>query len=290
MKQHVVPQNIMSVEFKIIGDLTIHQFVYIAIAGGICFVLYVAYLPGIIKWMLIIIVGFIGILVALAKVNERPFDVWISNFIVAILLPTERVWKKEYTIPDFLVSQKKLDSLKPIKIDQRNSYKKLNNYLHSINMQTDAISRYNTKMDIEEIKFLNSIKDTIDGLNKKETITEKNNSAILPISANIYTNPAGAKINDSNVLSNNPINDTNTESSNEEKIKNIVPTEPASTLQEESNENDTTNNIALDEDKHNAVGIDKLDINSVGSDNFDINAVGIIILSFSQQGINIYWR
>jgi len=34
-KQHAVPQNIMDVEFKLIGDLTMRQFAYLIIFGGL---------------------------------------------------------------------------------------------------------------------------------------------------------------------------------------------------------------------------------------------------------------
>ncbi|PIS12639.1 hypothetical protein COT69_02950, partial [candidate division WWE3 bacterium CG09_land_8_20_14_0_10_39_24] len=32
-RQHPVPQNIMSVEFKLVGDLTVRQFMYLIIGG-----------------------------------------------------------------------------------------------------------------------------------------------------------------------------------------------------------------------------------------------------------------
>jgi len=159
MKQHTVPQNIMSVEFKIVGDLTVRQFIYISIAGGLCFLVYLSFFPFILKFLLIVIFLLLGVLVTFAKINERPFDQWITNFVAAILLPTERVWRKESKVPEYLIDHTLSTTQTNNKIDatEVTGYSKVINYIHSRRLPTDDKYKPNTKMDIEEIKMMTGI-------------------------------------------------------------------------------------------------------------------------------------
>lgn len=69
--EYQVPQFI-EVENKIVGPLTLAQFIYIAGAGGLC-VLFFFYLPAFIAFILsALVVGFAGAL-AFYKVNGKPF-------------------------------------------------------------------------------------------------------------------------------------------------------------------------------------------------------------------------
>ena len=103
-KQHAVPQNIMSVEFKLIGSMTVRQFVYAA-AGVIgAYLTYASTLPGIFKWPLVIVIGLGGVGFAFVPVQDRGLDIWIRNFLMAISKPTLRIWKKEPLPPVFLLS------------------------------------------------------------------------------------------------------------------------------------------------------------------------------------------
>lgn len=155
MKQHTVPQNIMSVEFKIIGDLTIRQFIYVTIAGGISFIFWLTIPVALLKYTLIIISILIGIMITFAKVNERPFDEWINNLITAIMLPTQRVWRKSSHIPYYLLLAEKRPEAE--KVEREQGYSKFVTYLNSRSLPTDDVYRPNTKLDIEEIKMLTNI-------------------------------------------------------------------------------------------------------------------------------------
>lgn len=156
MRQHTVPQNIMSVEFKIFGDLTIRQFTYISIAGGLAFIFYLTLLPGIIKYPLIVISILIGILVTFGKINERPFDIWINNFITAVLLPTQRVWRKQAYFPYYLIDSQSSKVVNEKK-KETVSDDKVSLFLRSRNLPTDDTYKFNTRLDIDEIKSLASI-------------------------------------------------------------------------------------------------------------------------------------
>ena len=97
-KQHAVPQNIMDVEFKLIGDLTMRQFAYLLANGLVAYICF--NLPlGFFKIPTIIFFAVLGLGLAFATIEERGLDQWIVNFIRAVYAPTQRVWKKEPTIP-----------------------------------------------------------------------------------------------------------------------------------------------------------------------------------------------
>ncbi|HAJ44811.1 MAG: hypothetical protein UV53_C0011G0008 [Candidatus Azambacteria bacterium GW2011_GWE1_42_9] len=71
MTQYQVPQFI-DMESRIIGPLTLKQFLYLAMAGAILFVLWFLLIPAI--WMVIAVpVAAIAATFAFLKINDRPF-------------------------------------------------------------------------------------------------------------------------------------------------------------------------------------------------------------------------
>src|SRR3990167_3116474 len=102
MEQHPVPSHIASFEFKLFGNLTIRQFVTLAIPASIGAIIFFSGLPDLIRFPLSgLFVGF-GLLIALVPFGGRPFHKWIMAFFKAILSPTQRIWIKEAKIPEFL--------------------------------------------------------------------------------------------------------------------------------------------------------------------------------------------
>lgn len=103
-KQHAVPQNIMDVEFKLIGDLTIRQFAYLMFCGGVAYSATVMDL-GIFKWPIVIFFVLLGVGLAFVPIQERGLDEWMVNFFRAIYTPTLRIWRKEPQIPSAFVRE-----------------------------------------------------------------------------------------------------------------------------------------------------------------------------------------
>ena len=91
-KQHPVPQNIMEVEFKLIGDMTIRQFSYVAAGGFLCYLIFSGGLPALIRWPLLFLISFLSLGAAFLPVEDQGLDEWIRNFFVATYSPTQRVW------------------------------------------------------------------------------------------------------------------------------------------------------------------------------------------------------
>lgn len=105
MEQHPIPQNISSFQFKLIGDITLKQFTYVA--GG----LILAYLatkitlvPSLLRWPIAGFFALLGFGLAFLPIEERPLDRWLASFIKSIYSPTQYVWKKSNPPPDILLT------------------------------------------------------------------------------------------------------------------------------------------------------------------------------------------
>jgi hypothetical protein len=96
--QHAVPQNIMDVEFKLIGDLTMRQFSYLCVCGGLAYLNF-EFIPGIFKFPVSLGFVVLGLSLAFVPIQERGLDQWIINFFRAVYSPTQRIWKKSVTLP-----------------------------------------------------------------------------------------------------------------------------------------------------------------------------------------------
>ncbi len=93
MQQFVVPQFIDN-EDKILGPITVRQFIIVLVTALVVFVFYktLRFAPFL---LVSFFVGGFGIVLAFVKVNGRPFHYFILNVIQITIRPALRVWKKE---------------------------------------------------------------------------------------------------------------------------------------------------------------------------------------------------
>lgn len=105
MERHAVPQNIMEVEFKLFGALTVRQFGYLAGGLILALIIYFTPLPGLLRFALIIISVLLGLFLSLVRINGQSSSVWLTNFIVAMFTSQERVWKKTGVVPEIFQEQ-----------------------------------------------------------------------------------------------------------------------------------------------------------------------------------------
>ena len=102
MEQHAVPREITSFEFKLIGFMTIRQFYYLLVFGGIAIVFYfLMVIPYINYFVMTLSIG-VGVALAFGKYNERPIDNLIKNLITHLLLPTQYLYLKKNDPPEYL--------------------------------------------------------------------------------------------------------------------------------------------------------------------------------------------
>ena len=96
MEAHPIPQNVTSFQFKLVGDMTLKQFIYLAIGAAIAYFLFVflAHDYPLITWPIIIVSVLLGVSFAFLPIGSRPLDHWLAAFLKAIYSPTKRAWKK----------------------------------------------------------------------------------------------------------------------------------------------------------------------------------------------------
>lgn len=99
MQQHPVPQNVTQYQFRLVGDMTLKQF--LELLGGIvvAYLFYSSNLYSIFKWPLALSSILLGFGLAFFPIEDRPLDQWIVNFIKSIYAPTRYIWKKTNKIP-----------------------------------------------------------------------------------------------------------------------------------------------------------------------------------------------
>jgi hypothetical protein len=96
MQQFVVPQFI-DVEDKVIGPITVRQFIILLVGAGIVFIAYKlsSFAAFIVEFIVIAVLTF-G--VAFIKVNGKPIHYLLLNIIQTIRRPRIRVWNKQVTV------------------------------------------------------------------------------------------------------------------------------------------------------------------------------------------------
>lgn len=149
-KQHPIPQNVLGVEFKLVGELTLRQFLYVAVAGVIAYLLYSSSTPSFIRYPLSITVAIIGLAAAFLPVQNQSFDKWIIHFLAAVTSPTQRVWYKVPTPPDiffFEYHPTAITTTTPMKDRAR-----LTEYLR--HLQQPVEEREMNELDRKELEFM----------------------------------------------------------------------------------------------------------------------------------------
>ena len=95
MEQHAIPRQITNFEFKLIGFLTIKQFIYLLISIPTGVLVYYIFPVPILKFILGVIVGGIGLAFAFVPINDRPMEVWVRNLVKRLSSPTQYFFKKQ---------------------------------------------------------------------------------------------------------------------------------------------------------------------------------------------------
>lgn len=95
--KYQVPQFI-EIEDKIIGPLTIRQFIYLVGGGGMAFIFY-SYLPIYIAIFLIGGVIVLSLALAFYKINNKPFIDFLESAFTYYTKQNLYIWKKEDKAP-----------------------------------------------------------------------------------------------------------------------------------------------------------------------------------------------
>lgn len=96
MDAHPIPQNVTSFQFRLIGQMTLKQFLYLSMGMSVAYVSFVFFSASvpIIAWPIIIVSSGLGAAFAFLPIADRPLDYWAVAFFKAVYSPTKRVWNK----------------------------------------------------------------------------------------------------------------------------------------------------------------------------------------------------
>jgi len=90
--QYKVPQNI-DLEDKVIGPLTLKQFIYLLVAGMLDYMIYSTFTHWS-GWLLIFLITAVALAFAFFKIQEQDFGYFLSAFISFVFSPKIFVWTK----------------------------------------------------------------------------------------------------------------------------------------------------------------------------------------------------
>ena len=173
MQQHPIPQNITAYKFRLVGDMTLKQFLELAFGLVSAWLIFNSNLVFIFKWTLGPILALLGFALAFMPVEDRPLDQWIINFIKSIYSPTQFIYKS---------SPKTLDIFsltKPIpenQLEPQLNPNQLQDYLNTLPQSPETI------FDQSEKKYLNYIKNLFGILGANPTVQSKSSQLeIIPI-------------------------------------------------------------------------------------------------------------
>lgn len=114
--QFKVPQNIDMAD-RIVGPLTLVQFLYILVGGMVVYFLFSTIAPvnGGLFLLLSAPVAVFTMAMAFLKVQDQPFPKFVQAFIVFLFRPKIRMWHKEgSTLSPKIVPEVKKESDKPV--------------------------------------------------------------------------------------------------------------------------------------------------------------------------------
>lgn len=93
MENHPIPQDVTGFQFKLIGDMTIKQFAYLATGVVLGWAIFSLPVTSLIKIPFASFFILLGISFAFFSVGGRPMDVMIINFVKTLFRPTQFVYQ-----------------------------------------------------------------------------------------------------------------------------------------------------------------------------------------------------
>lgn len=102
MDQHPVPRQITSFQFKLIGFMTIRQFLYLLVFFPSAYIVFAILPIPLLNIIIALLIVLIGLAFAFLKIQDRPLEEWIKNFMKRLGAPTQYFYQKSNPSPSFL--------------------------------------------------------------------------------------------------------------------------------------------------------------------------------------------
>ncbi len=94
IEQHPIPQDVAGYKFRLIGEMTVKQFIWLASGIILGLIAYSLPLPFFFKYPLTGLFVALGAGIAFLPIEGRPMDKWLIAFIKSVYSPTQYIWKK----------------------------------------------------------------------------------------------------------------------------------------------------------------------------------------------------
>lgn len=149
MENHPIPQDVTGFQFKLIGDMTIKQFIYLASGVILGWISLSIPIPVILRIPFGLIFFSFGLSFAFLPIEGRPLDVMINNLIKALFAPNQYLYQKtgKQLIP-YAVAAAPAHAVRPVSHD---SSEKLQVFLSTLPKTSK------NKLDEKEAAFFNSL-------------------------------------------------------------------------------------------------------------------------------------
>lgn len=181
MEQHPIPRQITTFEFKLIGFLTIKQFIYLLISIPLGIIVYTIFPIPILNIFLGLIVGLVGVAFAFIPINDRPMEVWVRNFIKRLTSPTQYFYKKQNAAIYFLKNLVFTDDPHRV-MSHIDSQQKLSKYLSN----KSTVDDQSHKQEISNL-FSNPLLSLMGKKNRSQPKKDQPISSIPTQTANVKT-------------------------------------------------------------------------------------------------------
>ena len=161
MDNHPIPQDVTGFQFRLIGDMTVKQFAFVAVGGILAVVFLYVPIPFLLRIPFMIFFGGLGAVIAFVPIEGRPIDQMIGFFLKALVTPNQYAYQKiGGALPIFAYQEHKPvtpatttqgTQKTPIQVRDFEKERKLNTYLSA--HQTKKM----TPLDRREEEFLNHL-------------------------------------------------------------------------------------------------------------------------------------
>lgn len=212
MQEHPIPRQITTFEFKLIGEMTVKQFGYLAFGIACAAILYfLAPKVLFLNLILAIILAALGFGFAFVPINDRPMDIWLKNMFKRLFSPTQYFYRKNNHPPKILLGLQ----LPPreVLLQHVKAQQSLNEYLQK-KPKTDARDNVaqidaNVSRKMQELSSLMAGSATIADSAVRSSVTTPKPMAYTPVAPLPSVEPAeapslSAEITETVVPANNP--------------------------------------------------------------------------------------
>lgn len=142
--QFQVPQGI-DLEDKIVGPLTLVQFLYLLSGGVICYLLFLTFGFNFFFWILGLPIALVALALTFLKIQDQPLSYFVKAGFGYLSRPKIRLWRRQGFNPPRIKAVKKKTT--PIKIAPKKRIEKseLEKLAYSLDTQTRPIAPSPTK-------------------------------------------------------------------------------------------------------------------------------------------------